>query len=112
MTDPTTETRHPGGRPLLFDDVEELKARIDAYFVEMDREEDTRIFLHEKSEAETYDDMDSKGNLMTPPPTGVRPVPAAPPRRRADPRRGRAEEEAALHDHGCAVARHLARRRC
>ena len=32
------ESKHPGGRPLLFTDVEELKQRIDAYFLEMDRE--------------------------------------------------------------------------
>src|SRR4051794_39397781 len=52
--------KHTGGRPLLFTDVEELQQRIDAYFLEMDREEDTRVFEHEDSECEEYDDIDEK----------------------------------------------------
>jgi hypothetical protein len=56
--------KHPGGRPLLFTDVEELKQRIDAYFLEMDREEDTRVFEHEDSEIEDYQDIDEKTQLV------------------------------------------------
>ena len=59
------ESKHPGGRPLLFTDVEELKQRIDAYFLEMDREEDTRVFAHESIEVEEYPDIDPKTQALT-----------------------------------------------
>src|SRR5439155_9847238 len=48
MTDPKTPEKHAGGRPLKFDNVAELEKRIEAYFKECDREEDSRIFKHGK----------------------------------------------------------------
>ncbi len=36
----------PAGRPLKFGSVEELQSKIDAYFNECDREEDTRTWKH------------------------------------------------------------------
>jgi hypothetical protein len=45
----------PVGRPLKFQSVEELQAKIDAYFREMDREEDTRVFAHTTIIDEDYD---------------------------------------------------------
>ena len=38
--------KHPGGRPLKFQSVDELQTKIDAYFAECDREEDTRVYKH------------------------------------------------------------------
>lgn len=42
------DTHHsaPTGRPLKFQSVEELTTKIDTYFTECDREEDTRMFRH------------------------------------------------------------------
>ena len=42
----STVEKHPGGRPLKFQSVEELQQQIDAYFAECEREEDTRVFRH------------------------------------------------------------------
>lgn len=44
------------GRPLKFKTVEELEGKIDAYFDECDREEDTRTWQHEDSF--TFDDKE------------------------------------------------------
>ena len=47
MPEPQAEAPHIG-RPLKFESVEELEKRIEAYFKECDREEDTRVFKHGK----------------------------------------------------------------
>lgn len=41
-----TDDNQPIGRPLKFQSVEELSAKVDAYFAECEREEDTRVFQH------------------------------------------------------------------
>lgn len=48
MTDSKPD-KHPGGRPLKFPTVKALQKAIDAYFAECDREEDTRVFKHDKT---------------------------------------------------------------
>src|SRR4051794_38977458 len=57
-------TRNTPGRPLLFESVEELQNRIEAYFMEMDRVEDTRVFEHESADIEEFTDVDEKTNAI------------------------------------------------
>ncbi len=52
-----TEPKHAGGRPLKFPSVDELDAKIDAYFRECDREEDTRVFAHGASVEEEHEEI-------------------------------------------------------
>ena len=50
------------GRPLKFATVEELEKRIEAYFRDCDREEDTRVFAHGKELLEKLPYIDEKTN--------------------------------------------------
>lgn len=54
----------PIGRPLKFASVEELQTKIDAYFKEMDREEDTRVFEHGATVEDVYEEIDDKDNRV------------------------------------------------
>lgn len=58
------EEKHPGGRPLKFQSVQELQAKIAGYFKEMDREEDTRIFEHGETVEDVYEELDEHDNWV------------------------------------------------
>lgn len=49
----------PGGRPLKFKSAEELEKKIQAYFAECDRVEDTRVFKH----GEPFEWKNPKGDI-------------------------------------------------
>jgi len=46
MIDPKAPEKHPGGWPIKFESVAALQERIEAYFKECDREEETRLIKH------------------------------------------------------------------
>lgn len=43
-----TESKQPVGRPLKFDSVEELEFKINGYFDDCDKEEDSRVWSHDE----------------------------------------------------------------
>ena len=55
----------PVGRPLKFESVEALETKIEAYFSECDREEDTRIYEHGPTVQNDYEDLDKEGNRVS-----------------------------------------------
>lgn len=56
---------NPVGRPLKFESVELLEAKIEAYFRECDREEDTRIYEHGPTIQDDYEDLDKEGKRVS-----------------------------------------------
>lgn len=48
MPEEVTPPKHAGGRPLLFDNVEDLEMRINQYFDDCDKEFDTRKWEHDE----------------------------------------------------------------
>lgn len=66
MTQASAEQESPAkkGRPLKFDDVAVLAARIDAYFKDCDREEDSRVFDHQGELIQAIPELDKDGNRI------------------------------------------------
>ncbi len=58
------EEKHPGGRPLKSKSVADLEANIAAYFKEMNREEDTRVFVHAETVKDVYEELDDEDNRV------------------------------------------------